>query len=250
MSGASADRCTGGGADLPAGFADRIVAWQREHGRHDLPWQGTRDPYRVWLSEIMLQQTQVPRVIPKYREWLRRYPSIEALAQAGTREVREAWYPLGYNARPLRLREIARAAVRRHGGRLPQTRDELLAFKGIGRYTAGALLSFAFGQDAPILDTNVRRVLRRVFAGDRARPSERALWTLAADVLPAGLAYEFNQGLMDLGATVCTARRPRCRACPVAKGCASYPMPGAAEPAPGATARLRETRRRRTAPRR
>jgi A/G-specific adenine glycosylase len=229
-------------------FQRRLLAWYRRAGR-PLPWRRTRNPYHILVSEIMLQQTQVPRVIPKYREWLRRYPSIEALARAGTREVREAWYPLGYNARPLRLREIARAAVRRHGGRLPQTRDALLAFKGIGRYTAGALLSFAFGQDAPILDTNVRRVLRRVFAGDRARPSERALWTLSADVLPPGLAYEFNQGLMDLGAMVCTARRPRCRVCPVAKGCASYPMPNA-ESASGATVRSRETRRRRTAPRR
>jgi len=209
-------------------FQRRLLAWYRREGRA-LPWRRTRNPYHILVSEIMLQQTQVPRVIPKYREWLRRYPSIESLAEAGVREVREAWYPLGYNVRPLRLREIARAAVRRHGGRLPRTREQLLAFKGIGRYTAGALLSFAFGEDAPILDTNVRRVLRRVFAGERARPSERALWALSEDVLPPGRAYDFNQGLMDLGATVCTARRPRCRGCPVARGCASYPMPDAAE---------------------
>jgi A/G-specific adenine glycosylase len=209
-------------------FQRRLLAWYRREGRA-LPWRRTRNPYHILVSEIMLQQTQVPRVIPKYREWLRRYPSIEALAEAGVREVREAWYPLGYNIRPLRLREIARAAVRRHRGRLPRTREQLLAFKGIGPYTAGALLSFAFGEDAPILDTNVRRVLRRVFAGDRARPSERALWALSADVLPPGRAYDFNQSLMDLGATVCTARRPRCRRCPVAQGCASYPIPDSAE---------------------
>ncbi len=204
-------------------FQRRLLAWYRRQHR-DLPWRRTRNPYHILVSEIMLQQTQVPRVIPKYREWLRRYPSIEALAGAGAREVREAWYPLGYNARPIRLRAIAREAVRRYRGRLPRTRSELLALPGIGPYTAGAMLSFAFRQDAPILDTNVRRVLRRVFAGDAARPSERALWALAEDVLPRGHAYDFNQGLMDLGATVCTSRRPRCRHCPVAKACASFPL--------------------------
>lgn len=208
-------------------FQRRLLAWYRRHQR-DLPWRRTRNPYHILVSEIMLQQTQVPRVVPKYREWLRRYPSITALASAGAREVREAWYPLGYNIRPIRLREIARKAVLRHGGRLPRTHRELLAFKGIGPYTAGAVLSFAFRQDAPILDTNVRRVLRRVFAGDGTRPSERALWRLAADVLPRGRAYDFNQGLMDLGALVCTSRRPRCSQCPVAKACMSYPMGDAA----------------------
>jgi A/G-specific adenine glycosylase len=208
-------------------FQRRLLAWYRRHHR-DLPWRRTRNPYHILVSEVMLQQTQVPRVIPKYREWLRRYPSIEALARAGAREVREAWYPLGYNARPIRLRAIAREALRRYCGRLPRTRGELLALPGIGPYTAGAMLSFAFRQDAPILDTNVRRVLRRVFAGDRARPSERALWALAADVLPHGQAYDFNQGLMDLGATVCTSRRPRCGRCPVATACASFPLAKAA----------------------
>lgn len=171
----------------------------------------------------MLQQTQVPRVIPKYREWLRRYPSIDALARAGVRELREAWYPLGYNVRPLRLREIARQAVRRHRGRIPRTREDLLSLKGIGPYTAGAILSFAFGQDAAILDTNVRRVLTRVFLGERARPADRALWNLSAALIPRGRAYDFNQALMDFGATVCTARRPACPACPLAGLCASYP---------------------------
>jgi A/G-specific adenine glycosylase len=172
----------------------------------------------------MLQQTQVSRVIPKYREWLRRYPSLEALAAASPGEVREAWYPLGYNVRPLRLRSIARAVVRRHGGRLPRSRDGLLALKGIGAYTAGAVLSFAFGEDAAILDTNVRRVLRRVWAGEDRQVRDRALWDLAARLLPRGRAYDFNQALMDLGATVCTARRPRCSACPLAPMCASYPL--------------------------
>ncbi|HEV2440372.1 MAG TPA: A/G-specific adenine glycosylase [bacterium] len=204
-------------------FRRRLLAWYRRHGR-DLPWRRTRDPYRVLVSEVMLQQTQVSRVIPKYREWLRRYPSLEALASASTGDVREAWHPLGYNVRPVRLRSIARTVVRRHGGRLPRSRDGLLALKGVGAYTAGAVLSFAFGEDAAILDTNVRRVLRRVWAGEHRQVPDRALWALAARLLPRGRAYDFNQGLMDLGAMVCTARRPRCRACPLARMCASYPL--------------------------
>jgi A/G-specific adenine glycosylase len=172
----------------------------------------------------MLQQTQVERVIPKYREWLDKYPSLEALAKAGAAEVREAWYPLGYNIRPVRLRDIARAVVRRHRGRIPAAREELLALPGIGPYTAGAVLSFAYKQDAPILDTNVRRVLRRVFLGDRAAPPDRLLWNLEEALLPRGNAYDFNQAMMDFGATVCTARRPRCPQCALAQLCASYPL--------------------------
>jgi A/G-specific adenine glycosylase len=207
-------------------FRRRLLTW---YGRcqRDLPWRRTRDPYHILVSEIMLQQTQVSRVIPKYHEWLERYPSLEALARATTREVREAWYPLGYNVRPLRLRDIARTALRRHGGRIPETREELLALKGIGPYTAGAVLSFAFGQDAAILDTNVRRVLRRVFqmsdgagAGHQPLP-DRVLWEVSRTLLPRGRAYEFNQALMDLGATVCTPRRPQCPVCPLARLCAS-----------------------------
>ncbi|HEV2282997.1 MAG TPA: A/G-specific adenine glycosylase [bacterium] len=204
-------------------FRRRLLAWYRRNGR-DLPWRRTRDPYRVLVSEVMLQQTQVSRVIPKYREWLRRYPSLPALAAASAGEVREAWYPLGYNIRPLRLRSIARTVVRRHRGRLPRSRDGLLALKGIGAYTAGAVLSFAFGEDAAILDTNVRRVLRRVWAGEDRQVRDRALWELAERLLPRGRTYDFNQALMDLGATVCTAKRPRCRACPLARMCASYPL--------------------------
>jgi len=219
-------------------FQRRLLAWYRRY-RRDLPWRRTRNPYHILVSEIMLQQTQVSRVIPKYREWLMRYPSLEALARATTREVREAWRPLGYNVRPLRLREIARTTLRRHGGRIPQTREELLALKGIGPYTAGAVLSFAFKRDAAILDTNVRRVLRRVFLGERTAPDrlsatsrrvgsgkvpDRALWDLSGALLPRGRAYDFNQALMDMGATVCTARRPRCPLCPLARLCASYPV--------------------------
>jgi A/G-specific adenine glycosylase len=200
-----------------------LLAWYKRHQR-DLPWRRARDPYHILVSEIMLQQTQVDRVIPKYREWLRRYPSVNSLARAGAREVREAWYPLGYNIRPVRLRDIARAAIRRHRGRIPATREELLALPGIGPYTAGAVLSFAYRKDAPILDTNVRRVLRRVFLGDHATTSDRILWALSKALLPRGKAYDFNQALMDFGATVCTARRPRCPGCPLARICASYPL--------------------------
>jgi A/G-specific adenine glycosylase len=204
-------------------FRRRLLAWYARSGR-DLPWRRTRDPYRVLVSEVMLQQTQVSRVIPKYREWLRRYPSLDALARASAGDVREAWYPLGYNVRPLRLRAIARTVVRRHAGRLPKTREGLLALKGIGAYTAGAVLSFAFGQDAAVLDTNVRRVLRRVWFGERRPVPARALWDLAERLVPRGGAYDFNQALMDLGATVCTARAPRCGGCPLARICVSYPL--------------------------
>jgi A/G-specific adenine glycosylase len=171
----------------------------------------------------MLQQTQVSRVIPKYREFIRAYPSLDALARASTREVRELWYPLGYNARPRRLRDIARTAVRRYGGRLPSTREELLSLKGIGPYTAGAVLTFAFGNPTPIVDTNVRRVLRRVFfAGDRA--PDATLWRLSGALLPARDGYDFNQALMELGATVCTARNPACPSCPMRTLCRAAPL--------------------------
>jgi A/G-specific adenine glycosylase len=185
----------------------------------------------------MLQQTQVSRVLPKYGEWLAKYPSLDSLAQAGVREVREAWYPLGYNVRPVRLREIARAALRHHGGKIPDTREELLKLKGIGPYTAGAVLSFAYRRDAAILDTNVRRVLRRVFLGDGAAATSTLLWELSAALLPRGKAYNFNQALMDFGATVCTARKPQCPACALARICASYPLGASAGVAPRAARR-------------
>jgi A/G-specific adenine glycosylase len=163
----------------------------------------------------------VSRVIPKYREWLRKYPSWRALADAPARQVRETWYPLGYNIRPVRLQAIARTVTRTYRGRLPDTKAELLAMQGIGRYTAGALLSFAYGKSESILDTNVRRVLRRVFYGNRPT-SDRTLWTLSAALLPSRRAYDFNQAVMDFGATVCTARAPACPACPMRGFCAAY----------------------------
>jgi A/G-specific adenine glycosylase len=209
-------------------FVRRLLRWYARNHR-TLPWRGTRDPYRILVSEVMLQQTQVSRVIPKYREFLRRYPSLEALAGAPVREVRETWYPLGYNIRPVRLRKIARTVVRHYGGRLPDTREALLRLPGVGPYTAGAVLTFAHGKPSPILDTNVRRVLRRVFYRNRATP-DRVLWSLAEALLPPGDGYNFNQALMDFGATVCTARTPRCPSCPVRALCLAYPALGRRAP--------------------
>src|SRR5581483_10690817 len=168
-------------APLRRRFQRALLTWYARHGR-DLPWRRTRVPYRVLVSEIMLQQTQVERVIPKYRQFLRAYPSLRALAAADVADVRQIWYPLGYNIRPVRLHAIACEAVARYGGRLPDDGEALRALPGVGRYTAGALLSFAYGRDAAVLDTNVRRVLGRVFFGPRrlARVrGDRQFWDLA-----------------------------------------------------------------------
>jgi A/G-specific adenine glycosylase len=205
----------------------RLLAWYRIHQRK-LPWRETRDPYKILVSEIMLQQTQVDRVIPKYHEFLARYPSIRSLARARTAQLRRVWYPLGYNIRPLRLRRIAQLALRRHQGRIPDTYDGLMAMDGIGRYTAGAVLSFAFERDAPILDTNVARLLSRYFGlrGDPKKgPANRRLWRLAQRCIPKGGAYAINQAMMDFGAMVCTARAPRCPRCVLRRTCRSIPFP-------------------------
>ena len=207
-------------------FRRTLLRWYARHKR-DLPWRKTRDPYAILVSEIMLQQTQVDRVIPKYREFLRKYPTVKALAAARPQQVRKDWYPLGYNIRPVRLQTIARESLAKYDGQIPDEPEQLMAMDGIGRYTAGAVLSFAFGKDAPILDTNVRRVLSRVFGvrGDLARAAaQKRLWQLAGEVIPRGKGYDFNQALMDFGATVCTARKPSCLVCPMRTGCAAYPV--------------------------
>ncbi len=204
-------------------FRARLLAWYRANGR-DLPWRRTDDPYHILVSEVMLQQTQVDRVLPKYEEWLRKYPSLTRLADAPVDEVAAAWRPLGYNIRPRRLHAIARESVTRYGGTLPSDEATLLSFKGIGAYTSGAIRSFAFGQRAAILDTNVARVLFRVFVakGDpKAHATKRHLWAVSEALLPRRHVFDFNQGLMDLGATVCTARRPKCSACPMRRLCRS-----------------------------
>ena len=205
-------------------FGARLLKWYREYGR-DLPWRKTSDPYRILVSEVMLQQTQVDRVIPKYHEFLDRYPDFGALAEAPVEEVRQTWYPLGYNVRPRRLHSIACETVARYGGQLPNEAEELLSFKGIGRYTAGAIRSFAFNEDAPILDTNVSRVLHRIFIGSGdAKAHKTVLWTLSEALIPKGQGYDFNQALMDFGAMVCTARDPYCLLCPMKPFCKSYPF--------------------------
>ena len=211
-------------SDSLRAFQRRLLAWYRVHQRK-LPWRKTRDPYKILVSEIMLQQTQVERVVPKYHEFLRRYPTLEALATARAEELRRVWYPLGYNVRPLRLRRIAARALRHHAGRIPYTYDGLLAMDGIGPYTAGAVLSFAFKQDAPIVDTNVARLLARYFGVRRRRgaSTQRRLWQLAAAVIPKGKGHVINQAMMDFGATVCTARSPRCLTCALRRTCRSYP---------------------------
>jgi A/G-specific adenine glycosylase len=206
-------------------FRKRLLAWYRANGR-DLPWRHTDDPYHILVSEMMLQQTQVDRVLPKYHEWLQKFPSLQALAAAAENDVTETWRPLGYNIRPRRLQSIARESVSRYGGQLPSDHDTLLSFKGIGAYTAGAIRSFAFGQRAAILDTNVARVLFRVFigAGDvKAHAMRKQLWRLSEVLVPRKHVFDFNQAVMDFGATVCVARKPRCHACPMTRSCTSYP---------------------------
>jgi len=207
-------------------FQRALLAWYARH-RRDLPWRRTDDPYHILVSEIMLQQTQVDRVIPKYHEFLARYPTIESLAGARTIDVRRTWYPLGYNARPVNLQGIARETLARYGGRLPDDAQALRAMRGIGPYTAGAILSFAYRRGAALVDTNVRRVLGRVFLGPRRLRrlrGDKAIWSLAETLLPPRKAYDYNQALMDFGATWCTARAPRCSRCPMKGFCASYPL--------------------------
>lgn len=207
-------------------FRARLLAWYARHGR-DLPWRKTDDPYHILVSEIMLQQTQVDRVLPKYAEWLHKYPSFQALATADESDVTATWYPLGYNIRPKRLQSIAREAVERYGGQLPDDEETLLSFKGIGAYTAGAIRSFAFRQRAAILDTNVARVLFRVFVGKgdaKSHATKRHLWVLSDALVPSRQVFDFNQALMDFGAMVCVARNPKCLVCPMSKSCRSYPF--------------------------
>jgi A/G-specific adenine glycosylase len=207
-------------------FRRRLLDWYRRFGR-DLPWRQTRDPYHILVSEVMLQQTQVDRVLPKYEEWLQKYPSLEVLAAAKETDVSATWRPLGYNIRPKRLHAIARESMARYGGQLPSDEETLLSFKGIGEYTAGAVLSFAFGQRAAILDTNVARVLFRVFVGRgelKSHAMKQHLWEVSRTVLPHRHVFDFNQALMDFGATLCTARKPKCPICPMRRSCAAYPF--------------------------
>jgi A/G-specific adenine glycosylase len=211
---------------LASPFAGEIVRWQQSHGRNSLPWQNTRDPYRVWLSEIMLQQTQVATVLTYYERFLERFPTVGDLAAASQDEVLGLWSGLGYYSRARNLHRCAQDVVALHSGRFPRSAEQLQTLPGIGRSTAAAIASFCFGERVAILDGNVKRVLTRVlgFSGDLAQGAhERALWSQATQLLPhedlAQAMPRYTQGLMDLGATVCTGRQPKCLLCPVQALC-------------------------------
>ena len=203
-------------------FAPTLIRWQKQHGRHDLPWQNTTDPYRIWLSEIMLQQTQVQTVIPYYTRFLQRFPTVADLAAAPLETVLELWAGLGYYARARNLHACARTVVAEHQGRFPETATALASLPGIGRSTAAAISAFAFGQRAAILDGNVKRVFCRVF-GIEGVPTttsvDRQLWELADTLLPKKEVAAYTQGLMDLGATCCTRAKAQCSICPMRTFC-------------------------------
>ena len=204
------------------GFAAQVVEWQRVHGRHTLPWQNTRDPYRVWLSEVMLQQTQVTTVLGYYQRFVQAFPTVSELAAAPLDDVLALWSGLGYYSRARNMHRCAQVVVAEHGGNFPPSSVALAALPGIGRSTAAAIAAFCFGERVAILDGNVKRVLTRVlgFGGDLAEASqERKLWALADTLLPDNGIEAYTQGLMDLGATVCLARAPQCAACPARKAC-------------------------------
>ena len=234
-------------------FAERVIAWQRSHGRAGLPWQLTRDPYRVWLSEIMLQQTQVTTVLGYYERFLQRFPTVAALAAAPSEEVLAMWSGLGYYARARNLHRCGQAVVAEHGGEFPRSAERLTELPGIGRSTAAAIAAFCFGERVAILDGNVKRVLTRALAYESdiaSAASEKALWAIATDLLPNAPAGEplhaamatYTQGLMDLGATVCTIRRPACDACPAHATCQGRAS-GAPERFPVKTRKLKRSKR-------
>jgi A/G-specific adenine glycosylase len=205
-----------------ATLAARVVRWQRTHGRHGLPWQGTRDPYRVWLSEVMLQQTQVVTVLAYYTRFLERFHDVASLAAAPQDDVLALWSGLGYYSRARNLHRCAQAVVALHGGQFPRRSEVLATLPGIGRSTAAAIAAFCFGERVAILDGNVKRVLTRALGIDldlSRAPNERALWETAQSLLPRAGVEAYTQGLMDLGATVCTLRRPQCERCPLADTC-------------------------------
>ncbi len=223
-------------------IAQLLLDWYRA-GHRALPWRGVRDPYRIWVSEIMLQQTQVETVIPYYRRWLRRFPNMRALAAAPEREVLALWEGLGYYSRARNLHKAAQVVVNQYEGRLPRMVASLRDLPGIGPYTAAAIASLAFGVDAAVLDGNVKRVLARLFdfQEDVKSPrGEKQLWERAQNLLPPGEAGDYNQAIMDLGATICTPRAPQCAICPVRQHCLARklgvqlerPVPRAKAPLP------------------
>jgi len=223
----------------------RLLTWFDRHGRHDLPWQQSRNPYRIWVSEIMLQQTQVETVIPYFRRFLKRFPNIQSLSRARLDTVLHHWTGLGYYARARHLHQAAKQIVNRHGGRFPRSLDEVAALPGIGQSTAGAILAFAFGQRHPILDGNVKRVLARYHAVDRPLNNSASLsrlWQLAEQHTPRARVSDYTQAIMDLGATVCR-RRPDCPSCPLMRNCRAC-LSGSPQDYPVAAARRATPTRR------
>lgn len=205
-------------------FSSRLITWQKQHGRHDLPWQNTTDPYAIWVSEIMLQQTQVAAVIGYYSRFMQRFPTIAALSEASQDEVLQYWSGLGYYSRARNLHNAAQTIMDEHGGEFPQDFETIQTLSGIGRSTAAAIASFAFNQVQTILDGNVKRVLTRHFAieGWPGTPRiEKELWLLAEQLLPQTDMVAYTQGLMDLGATLCTRSKPQCARCPLTASCAA-----------------------------
>jgi A/G-specific adenine glycosylase len=226
-------------------FASRLIRWHKHHGRHDLPWQNTRDPYRVWLSEIMLQQTQVAAVIPYYARFLGCFPSLSSLAAAPVADVMALWSGLGYYARARNLHACARAVMSDHGGVFPHQPETLLQLPGIGRSTANSIATFCFGAQAPILDGNVKRVLCRAFAIEGFPGNgvvEKRLWKIAAELMPLHDGGIYNQAQMDLGSTVCTRSQPKCPVCPLKDSCLAH--------AAGRTAELPHAKPRQAVPER
>ena len=224
-------------------FGSSVIAWHRRDGRHHLPWQKVDDPYRIWLSEIMLQQTQVGAVVPYFERFVARFPTLRDLARATEDEVLAVWSGLGYYARARNLHRAAKLVEDAHCGRFPARFEDILALPGVGRSTAGAIAVFAFGQRFPILDGNVKRVLTRCFGVEGypgARDVAERLWTLAEGLLPETEIKAYTQGLMDLGAGVCTRSRPHCPKCPLSKQCIArsldrvdeFPTPRLRKPRP------------------
>ncbi len=202
----------------------RLLTWYAAAQR-ELPWRATDDPYAILVSEMMLQQTQVERVLPKFQQFLATFPTLAALAAAPTADVISAWVPLGYNMRAVRLQSIARQVIAEYDGCIPDSIEELLKLKGIGRYTAGAIACFAYRKQVATVDTNIRRVLHRILLGleyPAPRLNDSQLLTLAEQVLPPGEAYNWNQALMDLGATICSSNNPQCTRCPVQESCKAF----------------------------
>lgn len=232
-------------------WAERVLRWQAVHGRHDLPWQNTRDPYRVWLSEIMLQQTQVSTVRDYYARFLQRFPDVQALASAGLDDVLALWSGLGYYSRARNLHACAQKVMSLHGGEFPRSAAVLQELPGIGRSTAAAIASICFDERVAILDGNVKRVLTRAlgFGGDLAQAAqEKVLWKLADELLPSEVLQQnqpramarYTQAVMDLGATVCLPRKPGCLMCPVAEVCVAR-REGRPEAYPVKTRKLKRT---------